>query len=254
MTRTLSLDPDLYTPPHITEVWGETQFVDCTWASGYGLIDIWTTGAATRDRDWWPYGQRRLKATREALRDASGDLVGGSTLEDLARGVAVYWPQLPALRRTTDGSADLDFAGMWAALTERSSVLLQGNPSRITNMRSFLRTAQGDDDYDHSILVIRARQDAALVDDPLRPARSRPRWVPREELRQFASRFHTPAGLPFYAIVRRGSRTTLYRTMEALKTCLEQQPGDCTNAKAAAREAALIQARDAVDALRSEEA
>ncbi len=211
----MSDDPMLYTPPQVNETWGETQFNDCTWASGLALVDVWTLGAVTRDRNWRPFTRARMKAEREALREASGDLTGGSSLEDLARGIAKRYPSLPRLRRSTNGTADFDFEFMWQALKKDCSVLLQGNPSRIPNQKSFLRTAQDSDDYDHSILVIRATDAHGLVMDPLRPVRSKARWVPKSELRQFASRFKTAAGLPYYGIVRRGAQAPLVKNEES---------------------------------------
>ena len=196
MGAPLVLDPRNYIPPQVTETWGETQFNDCTWCSGFGLVDIWVTGAVTRDRNWRPLSQARLKARREDFREASGDLTGGSTLHDLARGVAQYWPSLPPLRHSLDGDTSLSFDELWKRLMEADSALLMGNPSRISNQSSFLRTAQNSDDYDHAVLCVRAREDAGLIMDPLRPPASKPRWVPKSELRQYMSRFKTSDGSP----------------------------------------------------------
>jgi hypothetical protein len=253
MAASLSHDPNDYVPPQVTETWGEQQFNDCTWASGYALVDIWTTGAVTRDRNWRPFGQARLKGEREALREASGDLLGGSTLDDLARGIAAYWPDLPRLRRSTNGGGVGDFAAMWEALMGDESVLLQGNPSRIPNQQSFLRTAQGNDDYDHSILVVRSREDAGLVMDPLRPWTAKPRWVPKAELRQFASRFRTAQGEPYYAIVKRGAQGPLGRALQEVKRLRDQlagRPVSCDDAVTQARRQGIADAAAAAAAVK----
>jgi len=254
MAASLSLDPLRYIPPQVTETWGESQFIDCTWCSGYGLVDIWVTGAVTRNGDWRPFGQARLKAEREALREASGDLTGGSTLGDLARGIEAYWPDLPHLRNTPDGTETGDWHEMWGGLLSDRSVLLQGNPSLIPNEHSFLRTAQGSDDYDHSILVVRARGGGdGLVMDPLRPWTSKPRWVPETELHAFASRFKTSGGLPYYAVVKRGAQSALGRALaenRRLKAQLAGKPVDCTEAVADARRQGIADAAAAAAAVR----
>lgn len=247
----LSLDPDRYIPPQITETFGETQFTDCLWCSGFGLVDIWTTGAVTRDRNWRPLNQVRLKARREEFRDASNDQVGGSNLDDLARGVKVFWPDLPKLLNTDDGSASDTWDTLWPKLQGHYSIVLIGNPKGINNPNSFLRTAQGNDDYDHAILLVRALTDKALIMDPLRPPSSKPRWVPKAEVRQFASKF-TNAGVPGHAIVLRGKESALGQAnikIARLEAQLAGKPVDCADAIASARNQALDEAESAVAAL-----
>lgn len=245
------LDPDRYTPPVITETWGETQFTDCIFASGLGVVAMWTTGAVIMAANWRPLKQAALKERREALREASGDLVGGANLRDLARGIKRYWPDLPAFRNTDDGSATDTWDTLWPLLQGSYSIVLCGNPSGIANPNAFLRTAQGDDDYDHAILVIRALSDKALVMDPLRPPSSKPRWIGKQELRQFARKF-TVNGRPMHGIVLRGKCSALGEARAEiirLKAQLGGQPVDCTDAVAAARVKALDEAEAAVAAV-----
>jgi len=253
----LILDPDKYIPPQITETWGESQYIDCTWAAGYGAVDIWTTGAVTRDINWRPYGQARLKAEREALREASGDLTGGSTLMDLARGVEAYWPQLPALRTSTPGDpggVSWSYQELHAKCADGWSALLQGNPSRIQNQSSFLRTAQNNDDYDHSVLGVRVRANGDwLVMDPLRPWTSKPRWVPSNEIEAFLTRFTTSTGNPYYAVVNRGAQSALglaQLQIKALKLQLKGKPASCDDVVAAARAQGIADAAAAAAAVK----
>ena len=68
--------------------------------------------------------------------------------------------------------------------------------------------------------------------DPLGRGRYQGQWVPKVDLRQFASRFTTASGSPYCAVVKRGEQSRVERVRRAT------------------RERALIQARDAVEALR----
>ena len=251
------VNPLDYQCPQINETWGETQFNDCTWAAGLGLVDIWTTGAVTRTPDWRPMNNARIKAQREGLREASGDLTGGSTLDDLARGVAAYWPTLPPLRTSTAGfgHADFTFDQLVAELQDDQSALIMGNPSKIPNQSSFLRTAQNNDDYDHSVLALKARKsdDAFLIMDPLRPFGSKPRWVPKREIKLFMSRFQTPTGIPYYAIARRGAASPLGVALHEIKDLRDQlagRPVNCDDAVAAARAQGIADAAEAAAAVR----
>ena len=79
-----------YHPRFVTET-DERYWTDCTWASAVMFIDAWTLGY--------------IRVDRERLRTASGDTVGGSNLDDVARGMARLLPQLPSLYRPGDWSA-----------------------------------------------------------------------------------------------------------------------------------------------------
>ena len=68
--------------------------------------------------------------------------------------------------------------------------------------------------------------------DPLGRGRYQGQWVPKADVRQFASRFTTPSGSPCCAVVKRGQESRVERVRRAT------------------RERALIEARDAVEALR----
>ena len=83
-----------------------------------------------------------------------------------------------------------------------------------------------------AIFVHAARGERAFVMDPLGRGRYQGEWVPKADLRQYASRFTTSSGSPYCAVVKRGEQS---RIEQARRTT---------------RERALVQARDAVEALR----
>jgi hypothetical protein len=221
-----------YRTPFITET-DEPAFTDCQFASGLMLVAEWTDGEAILDRYGNTLDVTGLKRLRERVRVLSGDTVGGASLEDLARGVARRFRDLPPLPRTTAplDPLRLSFDELWARLQAVHCAVLDGNPSRVTDARSPLRSMQRKDDYDHAVFVHAARGERAFVMDPLGRGRYHGAWVPKEDLRQFASRFTTPSGSPYCAVVKRGQESRVERVRRAT------------------RERAIVQARDAVAAL-----
>ena len=91
---------------------------------------------------------------------------------------------------------------------------------------------QAKDSYDHAAFIHTAKGERAFVMDPLGRGRYQGEWVPMEDLHQFASRFTTASGSPYCAVVKRGQQSSIERVRRAT------------------RERALVQARDAVEALR----
>ena len=222
-----------YRAPFITET-DEPTFTDCQFASGLMLVAEWTDGAAIRDRHGNTLDAPGLKRLRERLRVLSGDTEGGASLEDLVRGIARRFPDLPPLPRTTAQVEPLrlSFDELWAKLKAGHCAVLDGNPIRVTDPKSPLRSMQAKDDYDHAVFVHTAKGERALVMDPLGRGRYQGQWVQKADLRQFASRFTTVTGSPYCAVVRRGEQSSV----ELMRRQV--------------RERTLIQARDAVDALR----
>lgn len=100
-------------PVHVTETDEPGPWTDCTWAAGLDLAQKATNGETPATRD-----------EREALRRASGDATGGSSIDDLSRGtMARYgWP-CPRF----DGTE----AELKAALASGSGALVQGLYSRL---------------------------------------------------------------------------------------------------------------------------
>jgi hypothetical protein len=221
-----------YRSPFITET-NEPAFTDCQFSSGLMLVAEWTSGEAAHDRHGNTLDAQGLKCLRKRIRVLSGDTMGGASLEDLAQGIARRFPDLPPLPRTT-ASADplrLTFDELWARLQAGQCAVLDGNPIQVQGPRSPLRSMQARDDYDHAVFVHAARGERAFVMDPLGRGRYQGQWVQKADLRQFASRFTTASGSPYCAVVRRGQESRVERVRRAT------------------RERALVQARDAVEAL-----
>jgi hypothetical protein len=222
-----------YRTPFITET-DEPAFTDCQFASGLMLVAEWTNGEAIHDRYGNTLDAAGLRRLRERIRVLSGDTVGGARLEDLARGITRRFPDLPALPRTTAQVSPLrlSFDEVWARLQTGHCAVLDGNPNRVADMSSPLRSMQAKDDYDHAVFGHTARGERAFVLDQLGRGRYQGQWVSKADLRQFASRFTTASGSPYCAVVKRGEQSRVERVRRAT------------------RERALIQARDAVEALR----
>jgi hypothetical protein len=222
-----------YRSPLITET-DEAKLTDCQFASGLMLVAEWTTGEAIHDRHGNTLDAKGLKLLRERVRVLSGDTLGGASLEDLASGIARRFPDLPPLPRTTAPvhPLRLSFDELWARLKAGHCAVLNGNPVMVAGLKSPLRSMQAKDDYDHAVFVHAARGERAFVMDPLGRGRYQGQWVAKAELRQFASRFTTPSGSPYCALVKRGQQSPVERVRRQV------------------RERALIQARDAIEALR----
>jgi hypothetical protein len=223
----------MYRSPFITET-NEPAFTDCQFCAGLMLVAEWTAGEAIHDRHGNTLDEAGLKRLRERIRALSGDTEGGASLEDLARGIARRFPGLPPLPRTT-ASTDplrLSFDELWTKLQADHCAVLDGNPVRVEDPKSPLRSKQAKDDYDHAVFVHAAKGEQGFVMDPLGRGRYEGQWVSKADLRQFASRFTTASGSPYCAVVKRGEQSSLERVRRAT------------------RERALVQARDAVESLR----
>ncbi len=118
-----------YRSPFITET-DEPAFTDCQFASGLMLVAGVDRGEAIHDRHGNTLDAKGLKRLRERIRVLSGDTEGGASLEDLARGIARRFPDLPPLPRTTApvDPLRLSFDELWARLQAGHCAVLDGNP------------------------------------------------------------------------------------------------------------------------------
>ena len=132
-----------YRSPFITET-NEPALIDCQICAGLMLVAEWTTGEAILDRHGNTLDAVGLKRLRERIRVLSGDTDGGASLEDLARGIARRFPDLPSLPRTTApiDPLRLSFDELWARLESGHCAVLDGNPSKVTDPKSPLRSMQ----------------------------------------------------------------------------------------------------------------
>ena len=132
--------------------------------------------------------------------------MGGASLDDL-RGHQQALPELPLLPRTTAplDPLRLSFDELWARLQAGHCAVLDGNPIKVADPKSPLRSMQAKDDYDHAIFVHEHAVSGPSSWTPsvvvgTRASGSRN----RTKLRQFASQFSTASGSPYCAVVRRG--------------------------------------------------
>jgi hypothetical protein len=177
------------------------------------LVAEWTAGEAIHDRHGNTLDAKGLRRLRERIRVLSGDTQGGASLEDLARGIARRFPDLPPLPRTTAPVEPLrlHFEELWARLQRGHCAVLDGNPVEVDDPKSPLRSMQSKDGYDHAVLVHAAKGEPAFVMDPLGRGRYQGAWVPKADPRQFASRFATSSGSPYCAVVKRGEQSRVER-------------------------------------------
>ncbi len=235
-----------YRSPFITET-DEPAFTDCQFCSGLMLVAEWTSGEAIHDRHGNTLEARCLKRLRERIRVLSGDTVGGASLADLARGVAKRFPDLPSVPRTTApvDPLRLSFDELWTKLRAGHGAVLNGNPIKVADPSSPLRSMQAKDDYDHAIFVHTARGDRAFVMDPLGRGRNQGQWVPRVDLRQFASRFTTATGSPYCAVVKRGQQSSVERLRREMRDQTQSVCNELATAKATITTARVQALRDA---------
>ena len=243
-----------YRTPFITET-DEPRFTDCQFCAGLMLVADWTDGEAIHDDHGNTLDAPGLKALRERIRFLSGDTEGGASLNDLALGIAKRYPDLPPLPRTVAPTDPLrlTFDELWAKLQADHCAVVNGNPIKVKDPSSPLRSMQGNDDYDHAVFLHLARADKAFVMDPLGQGGYRGRWVPKDDLRQFASRFVTDSGSPYVAMVRRGHQSSVALLRRKLTAQLKTVQAELATAEAdiaTARARALDDAVTAIGALR----
>jgi hypothetical protein len=104
-----------YTPRFVTQTDERPPWQDCMWASGVMLLDKWTHGRATPQR--------------ESLRRASRDSVGGSRFADLARAVSRLYGWRPKF--SPDGGERLTWAGLLERLASGGGAVLAGDYGRL---------------------------------------------------------------------------------------------------------------------------
>jgi hypothetical protein len=156
-----------YSPKH---VW---QLKDnCIWAAGSMLLDKWSHG--------------RVRASQWALRHASGDKKGGSSLRDLARGFA----RAVGVRLAIPGfGASMKWWQLLDRLESGGGAVIVGEYSRMPAhfsrwSPSFARKRNSS----HAVFVENydRRHGRVWLDDPLAPGGWPGEWIPVDDLRRFA--------------------------------------------------------------------
>lgn len=177
-----------YRPAHVTET-DERVWNDCTWASAAMLIDKLTGGA--------------VKVDREALRAASGDRTGGSSLDDVVRGAR----KLLGLDLSGARAERLTVDGLLNRLAAGGGAIVQGSyaslPSSLTRYDPAF-AAKGVAASGHAAYVGPLDRATGKVwwDDPLAPGGGSGQWISVDDLRGFlwtdasgrVSALATPAG------------------------------------------------------------
>lgn len=208
-----------FIPTYVSEIIKETDgdLDDCMVCAAISLADAWTLGEFLTRSDG---DKRNVINLREKRAKALGPskAVGGLTLADAERYLQAIDPDIPNLPRYPGhgGSQRYTFEEFWDLISDGHAAILLGNPSRVKDPRSPLRTKQGNDDYPHAIFVYRGRPTVARVYDAL--TRHGPDWrgedVEREDLRQFSTAFGTPGAIGC-SVVRIGAATRAARERNA---------------------------------------
>ncbi len=173
----LALDPPRplpgYEPAFVTER-QSGPWVDCAWAAASMLIDKWTNGATTVDR--------------ERLRILARDPLGGSNFADLQRafarlGLPFSWS--PA------GGDRITWPKLIDRLTHGSGAILFGDDGKLPRRYgrwdpSFWRNTGVLDDHALYLDAYDRKTRRILVMDPLAPAGWRGEWIPVSALKRFA--------------------------------------------------------------------
>jgi len=143
----------------------------------------------------------------------------------------------------------LSFDELWAKLQVGHCAVLDGNPVKIQDLKSPLRSIQAKDDYDHAVFIHTARGERAFVMDPLGRGRYQGQWVSKVDLRQFASQFTTASGSPYCAVVPRGEQSSVERARRQTREQAESLRVELATAKAAVTTARSQALRDAMRAI-----
>jgi hypothetical protein len=104
-----------YTPRFVTQTDERPPWNDCLWASGVMLLDKWTHG--------------RLTPQRETLRRSSGDRSGGSRFSDLARAISRQYGWRPKF--SPDGGERLTWTDLLERLAGGGGAVVAGDYGRL---------------------------------------------------------------------------------------------------------------------------
>jgi hypothetical protein len=179
-TPSYALDPPRplpgYRPTFVTER-QPGPWVDCAWAAAAMLLDKWTSGTTTVDR--------------EHLRALSGDRVGGSSFADIRRAYAKLGLDL---RWSPSGGERISWSALIGRLRHGSGAILMGDYAKMPRHYgrwdpSLLDNTGPLDDHALYLDGYDARTGRILVMDPLAPAGWHGEWIPASVLRKFA--WHT---------------------------------------------------------------
>jgi len=173
----LALDPPRPLPGYLPAFVTEREsglWEDCAWAAASMLLDKWTNGATT--------------VNRERLRVLSGDLEGGSNLANVQRAFAKLGL---TLRASPLGGESTTWPELLERLEQGGGAILAGDYGRLP--RQYGRWAVdtwdntgADDDHALYLDAYDRTTGKILVMDPLAPAGWAGEWIPIKALKRFA--------------------------------------------------------------------
>lgn len=175
-----------YRPAFVTET-DEIVWTDCLWSASTMFLDAWTRGA--------------LVADREALRAASGDLTGGSSLGDLRRGAAAYAGL--EVRWSPYGGDPLDWTELLDRLAHGGAAVVLGwysaLPAHYTRWDPRF-AGRGEGASGHSLFVTdyQPATDSLWLMDPLGRGDYVGEWIAASDLRRFV--WTTDEGVLYAAV------------------------------------------------------
>jgi len=162
-----------YTPRFVTQTDERPPWNDCLWASGVMLLDKWTHG--------------RVTPQRETLRRSSGDSVGGSLFSDLARAVTRQYGWRP--KYSPDGGERLTWSDLLERLASGGGAVLDGDYGRLGSpfTRWDVSYARNPNASGHSVYVERydERANRMWLMDPLGRNGYSGEWVPEARVHAF---------------------------------------------------------------------
>jgi hypothetical protein len=162
-----------YVPRFVTQTDERPPWNDCLWASGAMLLDKWTHGRATPER--------------QVLRRASGDAVGGSRLSDLARAITRLYGWRPKF--SPDGGERLTWPNLLERLASGGGAVLAGDYGRLGAPFTRWDWAYAHDPKagGHAVYVDRFDERAKRIwlMDPLGRDGYTGEWVPVERVHAF---------------------------------------------------------------------
>lgn len=195
----------LYSPAFVTETDEPPPWTDCTWSSGLMFANK-ATATAARLHGMYP----ATRAEREALRAASGDRTGGSSLYDLRLGIerrygwtfsliAISWSSFILRMKRGDGAI---VQGLYSALPshyQRWDRNFAAKGPRSAHAMYFQgHDRAGNQHIDPSTGVLTD----LFVCDPLGRGTYRGEWIPASDVR----RYSLAIGYCGIATVMQGSR------------------------------------------------
>ncbi|MEO5965798.1 MAG: hypothetical protein ABIR11_10065, partial [Candidatus Limnocylindrales bacterium] len=162
-----------YRPTFVTET-DTRPWTDCLWSSGAMLLDKWTNGD--------------VRVTREALRAASGDPFGGSSLDDMQVAFKHYGFDL---QFSPDGGTRVTWGQLLYRLAHGAGAVLLGDDSKLPRWYGrwdygFWKGKGKDDNHAVYIEAYDRKRGRVWLMDPLGRGDWKGEWNSTFSLRKFA--------------------------------------------------------------------